>query len=148
MSKLPVKIKKLNPNAVIPQYSTDGAAGLDLTAISEKAFMDGAINYVSYGTGLAVKIPDGYVGLIFPRSSITSNTSMILGNAVGVIDSDYTGEISFRFKNLLPAGNKKYKVGERVGQLVIVPYPKIDFEEVDDLGETTRGSGSYGSTGK
>ncbi len=148
MSKLPVKVKKLNDQAVIPSYSSDGAGGLDLTAISEKTVMEGAISYVSYGTGLAVKIPEGFVGLIFPRSSVTSNTSMILGNCVGVIDSDYTGEISFRFKNLLPAGNKKYKVGDRIGQLIIVPYPKIEFEEVTELETTTRGSGGYGSTGK
>lgn len=148
MSKLPVKIKKLNESAVIPNYATDGSAGLDLTAISEKTVIEGAVNYVSYGTGIAVKIPEGFVGLIFPRSSITSNTSMILGNCVGVIDSDYTGEISFRFKNLLMAGNKKYKIGDKIGQLIIMPYPKIDFEEVQDLEKTQRSDNGWGSTGK
>lgn len=148
MSKLPLKLKKLNEKAVIPSYGTEGSAGLDLTAISEKTVVEGSISYVSYGTGLAVKIPDGFVGLIFPRSSVTSNTSMILGNSVGVIDSDYTGEITFRFKNLLQTGNRKYKVGDKVGQLVIVPYPKIDIEIVEELPVTIRGNGSYGSTGK
>lgn len=144
---LPVKIKKLNENAVIPKYSTDGSAGLDLTAISEKVFMEGPITYVEYGTGLSFEIPNGFVGLIFPRSSISSNTTLMLANSVGVIDSDYRGEVTFRFKNISQLGGKKYKVGDRIGQLLILPYPKIDFNEVDNLDESKRGSSGYGSTG-
>lgn len=148
MSQLPVKIKKLNPKAVIPEYGTEHAAGLDLTAVSENNHVDGNIAYTEYGTGLALEIPEGFVGLIFPRSSISSNTSLVLANSVGVIDSDYRGEIKFRFKNIMFGAGKKYKVGERVGQILIVPYPKIKLEEVEELGDTDRGTGGYGSTGK
>jgi dUTP pyrophosphatase len=143
---LPVKIKKLNDKAVVPHYSTEGSAGLDFTAVSEKIVVEGAITYVEYGTGLAMSIPKGFVGLIFPRSSISSSTSMVLANSVGVIDSDYTGEIKFRFKNIGMGLNKKYKVGDRIGQIVVIPYPKVSFQEVDDLDETKRGSGGFGST--
>jgi len=148
MSKLPIKIKKLSEKAVIPKYATDGSAGLDFFATSEKTVVDGSNIYISYGTDIALKIPEGYVGLIFPRSSISSNTTLVLANGVGVLDSDFLGEVTFRFKNLLPTGNKKYKVGDKIGQLLIVPYPTIDFEVVDDLGLTSRGTGGYGSTGK
>lgn len=145
---LPVKIKKLSDKAVIPKYATDGSAGMDLTATSEKAVYENQVAYVEYGTDIAVQIPEGFVGLIFPRSSITSNTTLVLGNSVGVIDSDYTGEIKFRFKSVVTMAAKKYKIGDRIGQLVIMPYPKVQFEEVEELEKTDRGSGSYGSTGK
>lgn len=131
-----------------PAYGSEGAAALDLTATSEKVVIDGAISYVEYGTDIAVEIPPGFVGLIFPRSSVSSNTTMVLANSVGVIDSDYRGEIKFRFKNLLIGAGKKYSVGDRIGQLIVVPFPQIDIEVVDELGDTKRGTGSYGSTGK
>jgi dUTP pyrophosphatase len=143
-----VKIKKLSEKAVIPSYGTDESAGLDFTATSEKVFVDGSIAYIEYGTDLAISIPKGFVGLIYPRSSISSNTSLILSNCVGVIDSDYTGEIKFRFRNLTIGAAKKYKIGDRIGQLVIMPYPKIEFEIVDDLDQTKRGEGGFGSTSK
>lgn len=141
-----VKIKKLNPKAVIPSYSKHGDAGLDLTSIS-RDFDDK--NNIIYKTGLAIEIPDGYVGLIFPRSSI-ANKNQLLTNSVGVIDSGYRGEITFKFKSIQYASQfcKPYEVGERVGQLIIMPYPKIEFEETEQLTETERGTGSYGSTGK
>lgn len=142
-----IKVKKLTPEAVLPSYGSVDAAGLDLTAVSEKFYFNAAVNYVEYGTGIAVEIPKGYVGLIFPRSSITSKTSLILGNSVGVIDSDYRGEIKFRFKSILASGGKKYSVGERIGQLVVIPYPKIEVQEVSELSDTERGEGGYGSTG-
>lgn len=131
-----------------PAYGTDGAAALDLTATSEKFVVDGAIVYVEYGTDIAVEIPPGFVGLIFPRSSISSNTTLVLSNSVGVIDSDYRGEIKFRFKNIFFGAGKKYSVGDRIGQIIVVPFPKIDIEIVDELSDTSRGTGSYGSTGK
>lgn len=143
---LPIKIKKLNKDAVIPKYATDGSAGLDLTAISENVILDGQITYVEYGTGLSLEIPQGFVGLIAPRSSISSSTTLVLANSLGIIDSDYRGEIKFRFKNISQFGGKKYKVGDRVGQLLIIPYPKIEFIESTDLNETERGSGGFGST--
>lgn len=141
-----VKIKKLSPKAVIPAYAKKGDAGLDLTSIS-RDFDDK--NNIIYKTGLAIEIPDGYVGLIFPRSSI-ANKNQLLTNSVGVIDSGYRGEITFKFKSIQNATHfcKPYEVGERVGQLIIMPYPQIEFEETEQLTETERGTGSYGSTGK
>jgi dUTP pyrophosphatase len=143
--KLPVQVKKLNPNAVVPKMMTDGAAGADLTATS----FESSQRFDEYGTGLAVAIPKGYVGLLFPRSSIT-NMDYTLKNSVGVIDSDYRGEIKFRFRRdeTGSVNDKKiYQVGERIGQLVIVPIPSVDFEEVEELSDTVRGTGGYGSTG-
>lgn len=150
-----IKIKKLVDNAVIPSYAKEGDAGLDLTAIWGK----GEDMYTEYGTGLSIEIPEGYVGLLFPRSSISNKTQM-LSNSVGVIDSGYRGEIKLRFKYdaLLQERWEKetgrdmetelmYQPGERVGQLIIVPYPKIEFEEVFDLAMSERGVDGYGSTG-
>jgi dUTP pyrophosphatase len=149
-----VRIKKVHPDAVIPRYAKDGDAGLDLTATSMSYDEFGNI---CYGTGLAFEIPKGYVGLIFPRSSICKE-QLLLSNSVGVIDSGYRGEVSFKFKPSLALDSLQcvtdrklygvYKVGERVGQMIIMPYPSIEFEEVDDLSETERGDGGYGSSGK
>lgn len=138
-----VKIKKLHPDAVIPKYSKSGDAGLDLTAISEEWNEDNSI--VTYDTGLAIEIPKGHVGLIFPRSSICK-TSLSLTNAVGVIDSGYRGSIMFKFRYV--EEGMVYDVGDRVGQLIILPYPEIEFEEVEELSDSERGEGGYGSTGK
>lgn len=138
-----VKIKKLVPEAVVPKYSRKGDAGLDLTATS----MNDTDMYIEYGTGLAVAIPEGYVGYIFPRSSL-SNYHLDLANAVGVIDSNYRGEIKFRFKKTEDHWSSKYyKVGDRVGQLIIMPIPEIEFEEAEELDETNRGANGYGSSG-
>ena len=172
-----VKIKKLCESAVIPTYAKPGDAGMDLVATSR--IFDKYGN-VEYGTGLAMEIPEGYVGLIFARSSIFKQ-DLSLSNAVGVIDSGYRGEVKFKFKPTLSyidfgttedihgigkesdtfdyvgiAGDIQkdsieasiYEVGDRVGQIIILPYPHIDFEEVDNLSNTERGTGGYGSTGK
>lgn len=137
-----VKVKKLHKDAVIPTYAKLGDAGLDLTAISVE--MDENCNYV-YRTGLAIEIPQGYVGLIFPRSSV-SKIDMCLRNSVGVIDSGYRGEITLKFKRF--DGSKLYSEGDRVGQLVIMPYPYITLVESDELSKTERGDGGYGSSGE
>ena len=139
-----VKIKKLNPNAIIPSYSKPGDAGMDLTAISKEIVDKGEYGYISYDFGLSLEIPEGYVGLIFPRSSC-SNTGAILSNSVGVIDSSYRGSISARFKQI--PNTKQYEIGDRVAQLIIIPYPQIEFEEVNELSDTVRSTGGYGSTG-
>jgi dUTP pyrophosphatase len=138
-----VKIKKLNINAIIPSYQKKGDGGLDLTAISEKWNDNNTM--VTYDTGIAVEIPEGYVGLLFPRSSI-NKTTLILSNSVGVIDSGYRGSIMFKYR--YSEEGLVYDVGDRVGQLLIIPYPQIKFEEVDELSETLRGEGGFGSTGK
>jgi dUTP pyrophosphatase len=140
-----VKIKKLVSEAVIPKYAKPGDAGLDLTATSLQ--LNPGIEQVTYGTGLAVEIPEGYVGLIFPRSSI-SKMSLDLSNSVGVIDSSYRGEIMFKFNLRLETNDSYvYKVGDRIGQLIIIPYPSIELEEADELSDTDRGTGGFGSSG-
>lgn len=138
-----VNIKRLSENAVIPTYGKPGDAGMDLTCISEEWAEDNSM--VTYDTGIAMEIPEGYVGLIFPRSSV-SKTSLILSNSVGVIDSGYRGSIMFKFR--YPEEGMVYEIGERIGQIIIVPYPQITFNEVQELSETARGEGGYGSTGK
>ena len=136
-----VNIKKLHPDAVVPKYAKRGDAGLDLTAVDVIA--DGAT--LTYKTGLAVEIPPWHVGLLFPRSSVYK-TGQTLTNCVGVIDSGYRGEIMLKY-TLSPYA-KEYDIGDRVGQLIIMPYPKIHFVEVENLTPTDRGEGGYGSTGR
>lgn len=139
-----VGVKKLHPDAVIPKYAKAGDAGLDLTAveiINDEGFQ------VTYKTGLAFEIPLGYVGLIFPRSSVR-NYQLSLSNCVGVIDSGYRGEIQFTFNKLAGIPSKKYSVGERVGQMIIMPYPQIELVEFDALSNTERGEGGFGSSGQ
>ena len=137
-----VKIKKLHKDAVIPTYAKPGDAGMDLVAVTEEWNKDNSM--VTYDTGLSMEIPEGYVGLLFPRSSI-SKTILNLSNSVGVIDSGYRGPIMFKFRYL--EEGLVYDVGDRIGQILIMPYPTITFEEVDELSTTERGAGGYGSTG-
>lgn len=136
-----LKIKKLNEKAIIPRYAKIGDAGMDLTATE----VNSTPQYIEYKTGLAVQIPEGYVGLLFPRSSITK-TDLMMKNSVGVIDSGYRGEVSARFIGL--ADGEIYKVGDRVAQLVIAPVATVVVEEVASLEESSRGNGGFGSTGK
>lgn len=161
-----VKVKKLLENAVVPAYGKPGDAGQDLTCTSKIFDSDGNI---VYGTGLAFEIPEGYVGLLFPRSS-NAKKGLTLTNSVGVIDSGYRGEVMFKFKPTAKFYDFKsdlvsheenskvqgintysidaYEVGDRVGQIIIMPYPQVTFEEVPELSSTERGNGGYGSTGK
>ena len=159
--KREVKFKKMHPDAVLPLYSKVGDAGMDLTAVTK--VVDHAHGFVEYGTGLVPEIPEGFVGLIFPRSSI-SKTYYTLSNSVGVLDSNYRGEIKFRFfynstgvfqilsnaDVLKEQGfeNEEYKVGDRIGQLIIIPYPTITPIWAEELSNTERGEGGFGSTGK
>jgi len=139
-----VRIKKLNENAVIPTYAKDGDAGMDLVAtriISNTTFD------VSYGTDLAMEIPNGFVGLVFPRSSVRKY-ELALSNSVGVIDSGYRGELQATFKKTNGLDSLAYKVGDRIAQIMIIPYPPIEFDEVAELSDTERGDGGFGSTGK
>ena len=137
-----VKIKKLLSFVKIPEYAKEGDAGMDLRTIGITAQTD---TYIEYGTGLAIEIPEGYVGLIFPRSSI-SKTDLILSNSVGVIDSGYRGEIKCRFKITSDKDIKIYEFGDKVAQLLIIPYPHIQFEVVEELSFTERNEGGFGST--
>lgn len=140
-----VKIKRLSPNAVIPRYARPGDAGLDLTAVEVE---NGSNGIVIYRTGLAFEIPEGYVGYVFPRSSV-SFKHLQMANSVGVIDSSYRGEVTVVFRNTADRYWKDgyYRIGDRVAQLVIMPIPFVTFEEVDTLSQTLRGEGGYGSTG-
>lgn len=136
-----IKFKKLVPEAIVPKKGTEYSAGYDLTAVSVTYLPSG---HIKYGTGIAVEIPDGYVGLLFPRSSVYKTETM-LANSVGVIDADYRGEIMAIFNN---CGERSYQVGDRIVQLIIMPYPSITYIEADELSTTVRGNGGYGSTGK
>ena len=139
-----VKIKKLHSDAVIPTYAKSGDAGMDLVAtkiISNTTFD------ITYGTDIALEIPEGFVGLVFPRSSIRKY-ELILSNSVGVIDSGYRGELQATFKKENGLDSLAYKVGDRICQITIIPHPTIEFEEVNELNNTERGEGGFGSTGK
>lgn len=137
-----VKIKRFHKDAVIPKYAKEGDAGMDLVAVSEEWNEENSM--VTYDTGLGFEIPKGYVGLVFPRSSI-SKTSLVLSNAVGVIDSGYRGSVTFKYR--YPEEGMVYDIGDRIGQIIIIPIPEIKFEEVEELSDTERGTGGYGSTG-
>lgn len=136
-----VNVKKLDSNAVLPTYARHGDAGMDLTAISKSYDEHGN---VVYGTSLAFEIPCGFVGLLFPRSSNTKK-DLILGNSVGVLDSGYRGEVVLKFKMLI-GSDGDYEIGDRIGQIIIMPYPQIEFNLVDELSSSDRGVGGFGST--
>lgn len=153
-----VKIKKLNENAILPFYSTKGSAGMDMTAVSMEYNSEN--DYYIYHTGIAIEIPVGYVGLVFPRSS-NRKTEAYLCNHVGIIDSDYRGEVLFCYKlrdterysrntngKIDPSEHKPYEIGDRIGQMIIIPYPYIEIEECNELSNTDRGKSGFGSTGK
>jgi dUTP pyrophosphatase len=145
--KMEVRIKRLTPNAIIPTYAKEGDAGMDLVATS---IISETTTDVTYGTGLAMEIRDGFVGLVFPRSSIRKY-DLALTNCVGVIDSGYRGEIQATFKktNWLKGNeSEKYQIGDRIAQIIIIPHPQIEFYEVDELSDSERGEGGFGSTGK
>lgn len=157
-----IKVKLLTDSASLPLKAHPSDAGYDLYATSRTFDKDG--NAV-YGTGIAMEIPVGYVGLIFPRSSI-SKYDVSLSNAVGVIDSGYRGEITLKFRpapgyrndfmaeedsdhyTYIRIGRLLYNIGERIGQLIILPIPQIEFETVSALSPSERGEGGYGSSGK
>jgi dUTP pyrophosphatase len=165
-----VAFKKLHPDAKIPAYAKPGDAGLDITCVDDGVFSED-MSQITYSTGLAMAIPEGYVGLLFPRSSICK-TSLDLSNSVGVIDSGYRGEVKavfnrrqhedialFPMDDILNASrvepvqvgveHKPYKKGDRIIQLLILPYPKIACEDIgeQEFAQTERGTGGYGSTG-
>lgn len=137
-----VRFKKLVPIAETPRKAHPSDAGFDLTATSRS--WDGSC-WV-YGTGLAVEVPEGYAGFVFPRSSVAKR-SLELSNCVGIIDAHYRGEVTFKFRPVFSRETYLYEVGERIGQLVILPLPQIDFEESEELSDTDRGTGGYGSSG-
>ena len=139
-----IQFKKLVPEAVKPKFGKPGDAGADLVATSKEWRGE---KQVIYGTGLAVEIPEGMVGLVFPRSSIR-NYDLVMSNSVGVIDSGYRGEIMVTFNINNPSKTGQiYQIGERIAQLIIMPVPLVQYKEVDELSETERGTEGHGSTG-
>ena len=139
-----IKIKRLHNNAVVPKYAKTGDAGLDLVATE---IINKDVFQITYGTGLAMEIPTGYVGLVFPRSSVRKY-DLSLTNCVGVIDSGYRGELQATFRRHKGVASVDYEVGDKIAQMIIVPYPSIEFIETDELSETERGTGGFGSSGK
>lgn len=138
-----VKIRKVHPDAVLPKRAHPTDAGMDVTAIS----MEMTEDYIEYDTGLQFQLPAGYVMLIFPRSS-NSKKDLLMCNSVGVLDAGYTGNLKFRFKLTTDGYTEKiYNPGDKIGQIIILPYPEINFIETEEFDETDRGSGGFGSTG-
>jgi dUTP pyrophosphatase len=136
-----VHFKKLVQEAQTPKFGKLGDAGADLVATT----MSNHDDHLVYGVGLAVEIPEGMVGLVFPRSSIRQ-TDLFMANSVGVIDSGYRGEIFITF-NVKKGATRWYQVGDRIAQLIIMPVPLVKYVEVDELSETERGIAGHGSTG-
>ncbi|HPX32304.1 MAG TPA: dUTP diphosphatase [Erysipelotrichaceae bacterium] len=140
-----INIKKVNEDAIIPTKGSDYAAGYDLYATKDEVIFPHNTTKVS--TGLAIEIPEGYFGGIFARSGLASKKRVRPANCVGVIDSDYRGEIIV----LLHNDSERHQFiskGDRIAQLIVLPYLSIEFEEVENLNETERGEGGFGSTGK
>lgn len=142
-----IHFTKLHELAKMPVKAHPDDAGFDLFAASWGVQSKGEYNQFEYGTGIAMEIPPGYVGLIYPRSSI-SNTDLTLANSVGVIDAGYTGEIKLRFNSPTALLSNYYKVGDKIGQLVIIPLPEISFREVPKLGPSFRSTNGFGSSGR
>lgn len=142
--RIKVGITLLCENAVVPKYAKFGDAGTDYTITS---IIEETIDNITYGFGVAIEVPKGYVGLLFPRSSIRG-TNLSLTNCVGVIDSSYRGEVMATFRKHFTKEfhGHPYKVNERGAQMIILPYPEIEYVVKDELSETDRGSGGYGST--
>ena len=141
-----LRIKKLNENAIIPTYGTEYSAGADLYNLPENTVIIKPHETVLIKTGIAAEIPEGYCGLIFARSGLATKRGLAPANKVGVIDADYRGEIMVALHNHSEAP-ATVEGGERIAQLAIVPFLKAEFEEADELSETVRGEGGFGSTG-
>ena len=142
-----VKIKKLDEKAITPTYGTEYSAGADLYALSAAPITIGGGETVLIHTGISMEIPEGYVGLVFARSGLATKKNLAPANKVGVIDSDYRGEIMVALHNH-GASEQTVEGGERIAQIAIVPFLKAEFNECDELSDTLRGAGGFGSTGK
>ena len=142
-----VNIKKLNENATIPTYGSQFSAGADLYACNEEPIVIKPHQTVLVKTGIALEIPEGYAGLIYARSGIATKRGLAPGNKVGVVDSDYRGEVMVALHNHSSIV-QEIEPNERIAQLVVTPFLKVDFCETDELTDTVRGEGGFGSTGK
>ena len=141
-----INFKKLNPNAITPTYGTEYSAGADLYNLPDTPITIAAHKTVLIHTGIAMEIPEGYCGLIFARSGLASKRGLAPANKVGVVDADYRGEIMVALHNHTDSV-AIVDGGERVAQIAIVPFLKAELCECDELSETVRGEGGFGSTG-
>ena len=141
-----IAVKKLNENAILPTYGSEYAAGADLYALptEDTVILPHETKFIH--TGLAMEIPEGYAGLVYARSGLASKRGLAPANKVGVVDSDYRGEIMVALHNHSEQ-EQVVAAGERVAQLVVTPFLKVCFEETDELSQTVRGVGGFGSTG-
>jgi len=142
-----VNIKKLDERAVIPTFGSEFSAGADLYAVCDSDVTVNPSKTVLIHTGLSMEIPEGYAGLIYARSGLASKKGLAPANKVGVVDADYRGEVMVALHN---HGSTAQTVsnGERIAQLVVTPFLKVEFEVKDELSDTVRGKGGFGSTGK
>lgn len=140
-----IEFRKLDPAAALPRRARDGDAGLDLAANADLVLGPGERGLVP--TGLAVAIPDGYAGLVLPRSGLASRRGLTLANAPGLIDAGYRGEVTLSVVNLDPREKVEIQRGDRIAQLVVVPFAQAEPVLVEDLPETSRGVGGFGSSG-
>ena len=142
-----IAVKKLDERAILPTYGSEFAAGADLYAVAdgEIVFAPGETKFVK--TGLSMEIPEGYAGLIYARSGLACKRGLAPANKVGVVDSDYRGEVMVALHNH-SAVEQKISGGERIAQLVVAPFLKAEFTVAEELNETARGEGGFGSTGK
>ena len=141
-----IAVKKLREDAVLPTYGSEFAAGADLYALCDEDIVFASNETKFVHTGLAMEIPEGYAGLVYARSGLASKRGLAPANKVGVVDSDYRGEIMVALHN---HSSEEHKItrGERIAQLVVTPFLKVEFEEAEALSETVRGVGGFGSTG-
>lgn len=142
---IPVKFKKLHPDAQVPVYATPGSACFDIFSVECK-WIRGGYSEI-FETGIAFEIPENHVLMVFSRSGHGFKNDIRLGNSVGILDHDYRGELKVKLRS---DGDKDVfvDVGDRIAQGIVIPYPKVYFEEVKELSETDRGAGGFGSTGK
>lgn len=141
-----IAVKKLRENAILPKYGSEFAAGADLYALCDEDIVFAPNETKFVHTGLAMEIPEGYAGLVYARSGLASKRGLAPANKVGVVDSDYRGEIMVALHNH-SGEEQKIASGERIAQLVVTPFLKVEFEEAETLSETVRGEGGFGSTG-
>jgi dUTP pyrophosphatase len=148
MNTVQMRVKRLPHGKTLPAYATKGSAGLDLCAAIDSPLLVGARERTKVPTGFVIEVPEGYEGQVVPRSGLAAKAGISLTNCVGTIDSDYRGEVQVLIINHSDTPYT-FEPGERIAQLVLVPIPRIEVIEVDDLGELTeRGIGGFGSTGK
>lgn len=147
MNKTKLRIKKLDERATVPSYGSEFSAGADIYALCDEPMTIEARKTAFVHTGISLEIPEGLVGLIYARSGLACKSGLAPANKVGVIDSDYRGEIVVALHNHGDVA-RTVSMGDRIAQIVFAPYVYADFEEADELCDTARGSGGFGSTGK